>query len=349
MSEVPQQIIAAWPGLLVEAVPYGTGLINVTLKGQLCGETVIVQRVHPAFAASVHEDIEAITAHLASHSLLTPRLIRTKTGDLCAVDSEKRPWRVLTFIEGSFSHDRLPSAALAKEAGHVVGRHHRAVADLSWSYVHTRPGIHDIDYRRAGLQSAADAHKSHRLARDVADLSARLAPLRPLLLPQSASQLRHAHGDLKASNILFDADGRGLCLVDFDTLALMAWPFEMGDAIRSWCNPRREDEPGAEIELDLYRAALSGYREGARDLELGDAEIDLLPRGLLTIAVELALRFLADALEERYFSFDSERYATQGDHNLVRAKGQIELALSVHASLAALEQVTHEELAALAQ
>ncbi|MFN7145937.1 MAG: hypothetical protein ACK4YP_19325, partial [Myxococcota bacterium] len=51
------------------------GLINVTWY---VGEPVrwVVQKLHPAFAASVHEDIEAVTAHLDARGLVTPRLLR---------------------------------------------------------------------------------------------------------------------------------------------------------------------------------------------------------------------------------------------------------------------------------
>ena len=337
MQPLPEVVLDAWPGLTVGTAPYGTGLINVTLKGSLDGAPVILQRVHPAFAPAVHYDIEAITRHLAERSLLTPRLIRTRTAELCTVDADGRAWRLLSFIEGSVSHDRFTTPTFTREAGRVVGRHHAAVADLRWSYVHTRPGIHDVGYRMRGFETAVAQHGEHRLLAEVHALRGRLVPLEPLLLPQDATPARHAHGDLKASNVLFDERGNGLCLVDLDTLADMAWPFEMGDAIRSWCNPRREDEPGAAIELDLYRAALAGYREGSARLDLAATEIELLPRGLLTIAVELALRFLSDALEERYFSFDPAKHASRGEHNLARARGQWRLAESVRAQRPALE------------
>ena len=40
------------------------------------------------------------------------------------------------------------------------------------------------------------------------------------------------------------------------------------------------------------------------------------------ISLELAARFCADALNERYFGWDAERFAGRGEHNLHRAHGQ---------------------------
>jgi Ser/Thr protein kinase RdoA (MazF antagonist) len=333
-----ERVVQAWPGLDVGRAPYGTGLINVTLAGTIGPARVIVQRVHPAFAPSVHEDIEAITAHLERKGVLTPRLVRTRDGALCALDPEGRAWRVLTFIEGSFSHDRLEGPEDAREAGRAVGVFHAALEDSTHAHVHTRPGIHDVAFRSAALQRALEDGARHRLYDDVAREVDAIRAHDGLLLPVDTTPARHAHGDLKASNVLFDGDRRALCLVDLDTLAKMARPFELGDAIRSWCNPRREDEPGAAIDLGMYEAALAGYRRGAGDGALSDDEIDRLPRGVLTIASELAMRFLTDALEERYFSFDPARFPGRGEHNLARARGQVELSKSIVANLGELER-----------
>jgi hypothetical protein len=65
---------------------------------------------------------------------------------------------------------------------------------------------------------------------------------------------------------------------------------------------------------------------------------------VLTIAAELCLRFLTDALEERYFGFDASRFATRGEHNLARARGQLELAKSLVAQLDAAERIVRETL-----
>ncbi len=333
-----------WSGLCLDPSPYGTGLINATWSGTLRGARVIAQHVHPAFGPRVHEDIEAVTAHLASKGVLTPRLVRSDRGELCVVDAEGRSLRVMTFIEGSESHDRLDARPRVREAGRVVGRTHAALADLDRVYVHTRPGIHDVAFRRRGLEAALEAERGHRLFASVRELSRRLERHSPLLLPVDVTRARHAHGDLKSSNILFSPEGHGLCLVDLDTLAHMAWPFELGDAIRSWCNPRREDEPGAHVDVGLFEAALLGYAQGAEGLSLEPTELELLPRGVLTIACELALRFLTDALEERYFAFDAARFAARGEHNLARARGQLELAESLASALSELEAITERTL-----
>ncbi len=246
-----REALWVWDDLVVEERPFGTGLINATWRGTLRGQPVVVQRVHPAFAPHVHDDIDRITRHLAARGVRTPLLVPTRDGRLCSVDDEGRSFRVLTFIEGSVAFDKVTSGRMAHEAGAMVGRFHAALADLEHTYVHVRPGIHDLAFRRANLDRALEAHREHRLHAAVAELDERARALEALALPLTTTRGRHAHGDLKISNVLFAEDGRALCLVDLDTLASMPFPFEIGDALRSWCNPRREDEPGAHVGRDF--------------------------------------------------------------------------------------------------
>jgi Ser/Thr protein kinase RdoA (MazF antagonist) len=327
----------AYPGLSVEPTPYGIGLINVTRKGRLGGADVIVQRVHPAFAGTVHEDIEAVTAHVAAKGLATPRLVRAKDGALFAADTEGRPWRVLTFVAGS-STDRVSGPDHATRAGELLGRFHAAVDDLQHEYVHVRPGVHELGYRFEGLTRALSENASHRLYDEASRLAATILAVQGEVAPLDVSRHRHAHGDLKVSNLLFDRDGRGVALVDLDTLARMPWPFEIGDALRSWCNPHGEDRESPELDEGIFEAALRGFARGsAGRFPLDPIEIELVPRGVFTIATELSIRFLTDALEEKYFGWDEGKYASRGDHNLARAKGQWSLAKSVRGAMRRLE------------
>ena len=116
--------------------------------------------------------------------------------------------------------------------------------------------------------------------------------------------------------------------MDLDTIGLMPWPHEMGDALRSWCNPAGEDHTESELEIGSFEAAVEGYAESARDLTPRE-DRERLVDGLETICLELSARFLADALNEAYFGWNASQYATRGEHNLVRAQGQWSLGRSV--------------------
>ena len=58
-------------------------------------------------------------------------------------------------------------------------------------------------------------------------------------------------------------------------------------------------------------------------------EIGAIVAATANIQVELAARFCADALNERYFGWDARRFGSRSEHNRVRAAGQ----LAVHRSL----------------
>ncbi len=339
-----QTAVRAWPGLRVEPGAFGTGLINDTRRARIGSELVVLQRVHPAFAPRVHVDIEAVTSHLAKKRIATPRLVRTADAELCTVAEDGRALRVLTFVDGT-SHDKLRTPAMANRAGALVATFHAALADLEHDYVHVRPGIHDLPFRLAGLERAVEAHRDHRLYAPAARLRDAIVAGSSGLLGASPTRPRHAHGDLKASNLLFDADGEGLCLVDLDTVASMSWPFELGDALRSWCNPAGEDVESPTIDVGTFSAAIEGYAGALGDLALSVEETELVPSGVRTIAAELCVRFLTDALEERYFGFDPARFPARGEHNLLRARGQWALAESVSAERDALEHATRRAFA----
>jgi hypothetical protein len=99
---------------------------------------------------------------------------------------------------------------------------------------------------------------------------------------------------------------------------------ELGDAWRSWCNLSGEDTTRANVDLGVMQASFEGYA-GAIERDLtGDERLGLL-LGVEWISLELACRFAADALNESYFGWEPRSYRTRGEHNLVRAHGQLAL------------------------
>ncbi|HTJ46467.1 MAG TPA: phosphotransferase, partial [Kofleriaceae bacterium] len=231
-------------------------------------------------------------------------------------------WRALTWVDGASTH-AVPSLAHAEAGGALVGRFHRAVDDLVHEYRFVRAGVHDTRAHLARLEAgakAADDGEAKALAFEI--LSTRIPPLPEL--PR-----RHAHGDLKISNILFRNE-QAIALVDLDTLGRQTIAFELGDAMRSWCNPHPEDAGRARFALDVFAAAMRGYRDAAGHL-LTKAEWPAIVLGLETVCVELAARFCADVFEDRYFGWDPARFPSRKAHNLVRAQGQLALARDVAA------------------
>lgn len=327
MSAVPSEVLAAWGWEAADIAPITGGLINATFAVRVEGApTAVLQRLHPIFAAEVNLDLEAITAHLAAHHLVTPRLVRTRD-DRAWVDHEGRAWRALSWVDGVSVH-RVPDPSWAEAAGALVGRFHRAVADLQHDYAFARAGVHDTAAhlaRLAALATDAQDAEGRALAEDILEAAGQLSPIP--VIPR-----RHCHGDLKISNVMFRREPlQAICLVDLDTLGLGTMAFELGDAMRSWCNPSGEDAGTITFDLAIFAAAIRGFRSTADDLVTAD-ERTAIVIGLETVCIELAARFAVDVFRDEYFGWDAARFPSRRAHNLVRARGQLALGRAVHAA-----------------
>ncbi len=323
--------------------PIDGGLINRTWS--LTDDTDarwILQAVNPIFAPEVNLDIDAVTAHLAARGVPTPRLRRTSTGGLW-ITVDDAVYRVMTHLNGE-AHDRLANPAQAEEAGAALARFHRALADLEHTFAARRLGVHDTAKHLATLAEALVSHAQHSLHGDVAALAEEIqAHCHPLSDAQLGPE-RVVHGDPKINNLLFDDDGHATAFIDLDTVAPMALPLELGDALRSWCNAAAsgEDDDAPTFTVELFAAAIRGY---AAHGAIAEPQREAIPDAVHTIMLELAARFAADALRESYFGWDAERFTSRGAHNLVRAKGQVALARSFREQRRSIEEATKDAFA----
>ena len=314
-------------GLQAESVAFVEhGLINRTWRVRAGGGQVYaLQRLSPILGAEIHDDIEAVTAHLAAKGMATPRLVRTAGGDLY-VQREDGVWRVLTWLEGEF-HNRLENAGQARQAGALLARFHRALADFGGRFASRRRTIHEPARRFAELDRALADHAGHPLRAEALELRRRTMEIVAGLPPMPDTPLRVVHGDPKINNMLFTPEGEGLAMVDLDSLGRLSLPCELGDAFRSWCNPAGEDSEDTEFSVELFEAARSGYL-GVADFITSD-EKNCLVDATLWITLELTTRFTADILNDRYFGWNPRRFASRAEHNLLRARGQLNLAESL--------------------
>jgi Ser/Thr protein kinase RdoA (MazF antagonist) len=305
--------------------PLGRGLINQTYRACTAEGQFVLQRVSAIFDPAIHHNIRAVTRRLRELGLCTPELLDSRDGTPWVDLGPDGVWRLSTLVEG-VGFDVVQSLEQARAAGRLVASFHRALEGLDHHFVGVRLGVHDTGAHLGSLRQALEGERSHRLRGEVLELgsaileaSAELPPL-PLVAP------RPCHGDLKLNNLLFAGPSaperdRALCLIDLDTLGPMELGVELGDAWRSWCNPGGENRTDASFDLAIFEASWQGYAE-ASGRALPDDERRALLLGVEWVSLELSARFAADALRERYFGWDPERFPRRGEHNLIRARSQ---------------------------
>ncbi len=305
------------------------GLVNRTYRVDASAGQFILQWVNPVFADEIHGNIRAVTRAVRDAGLATPELLDTDAGPVLARDGGDR-WRLWTFLPGR-SFSTFEHAHRASSAGLLVGRFHAAMANLRHEFVGMREGVHDTPRHLQRLDAALALSPGHRLEREVQGLARELLASHATLAPLPELPPMVGHGDLKLDNLRFDASGENAyALLDLDTVGPLALAHELGDMWRSWCNRAGEDGPHAteqSIDHEVLAASMRGYREGL-GRSLSTAERDAISRGPTWISLELAARFLTDAIEERYFGWDSSKFPARGEHNLARASRQLALHLA---------------------
>lgn len=342
----------ALPSAQVSRHWFGSTPIRPLPDGGLINQTFVVgapsiaalQWLNPIFPAAVNHDIDAVTSHLASQGLITPRVLRTQDGELWVDDPGGGCWRVLSWVPGRTVH-RVDSAALAYAAGSTLGRFHNALH--SWDPVRVAPvrQIHDTQARMDELESALRSSHDHPLFASVEPVAAEVLERWSTWAGSTTLPQRTCHGDPKISNIRFSTgDDTGICMIDLDTVGPQSLDCELGDAWRSWCNPAGEDDPdAARVDLERFAASAAGFLDHAPTLHPDEASA--LVGGLERICLELAARFARDALLNSYFKEDRQRFPAVGAHNLHRAQGQLVLARDARAQRRACDRIFQEALA----
>lgn len=316
--------------------PLGEGLINRTfLLRTADGSEFVLQRVNPIFGPEVHDDIAAVTAHVLRKGLVVPRLVPARDGALCArVDGEM--WRLMNRLPGE-SRSTLRRPAEAEAAGEMLGRFHSALLDLNHDFRFVRTGVHDTQRHLDRLRDTLRTRHDHPRFSDVEPLGRKILDAGANLPALTSLPPRIVHGDPKINNFLFEpGTDRVLGLVDMDTLSRMPLPLELGDAFRSWCNRDGENSATAQFSADLLVAAAKGVARHSAAW-MTPAEIRSIVPATLTICVELAARFCADAVCEDFFAWDERRFASHSEHSQVRAAGQLSLSESLRSQMPKLE------------
>ena len=343
-------------GEFISAVAYGSGHINETFvatyemrAGGKGTGTRQCRFIHQRINANIFKDPATLMCNLArvtqhirgkleaqgeedlERRVLT--LISTRDNIDWVIDERGNYWRTFQFIEGATTFDVVETVDQARAVGRAFGEFQSQLIDLGPPRLaFTIPGFHNTRERLRAFQEAVERDVCNRAAsvRDEINRVDHYVDLvDDLLKLQRAGEipLRVVHNDTKINNVLIDDEtGKGLCVIDLDTVMPGLVADDFGDLIRTSSSFAREDERDLSkvvVELPIFEALVIGYLSASGSF-LTDSEVDSLIVGSKLMTYEQALRFLADHLAgDTYFRIHREA------HNLDRARVQIALLDSI--------------------
>lgn len=318
--------------------PMGEGLINDTFRvrtAETDAPDYVLQRVNHAIfkdVAGLQRNIERVTEHIRRKLLAQGckdverrvlRLVGVRGEDRTFVEAEGGFWRMTVLIDGARTISEV-TPETARLTGEAIGEFEAMLADLPGGpLVESIPRFHDMGFRLEELREAVAADRAGRLegVRDLVEaFEGRAEEMLWAEREHAAGRLpkRVCHCDTKVSNVLFDADGGVLCVIDLDTLMPSFVSSDYGDFLRTAGSTAPEDEPDRSrigVRWDVVDAFRQGYL--SRAVFLTDVERGLLDRAMGMFAYMQGVRFLTDYLNgDVYYKTGYE------DHNLVRARAQ---------------------------
>ncbi|MDD3430251.1 MAG: aminoglycoside phosphotransferase family protein [Oscillospiraceae bacterium] len=328
-DEMIQETLAAYDfgGQIVGTVRYGEGHINDTFcvyTQQPDGDCkrFILQRINTDTfnnPRQLMENISGVTTYLRSHIQQnggdtlreTLNVLPTKEGAAYYTDTQTGAWRVYLFVEGTVCLQKVENEADFYTVAQTFGNFQNMLADYPADTLHeTIAAFHDTPNRYENFEKAVQADvlgRAKGVQAEIDFVRARKADCRVLkdLLQTGKLPLRVTHNDTKLNNVLIDkTTGKGICVIDLDTVMPGLSLHDFGDSIRFGANNCAEDEPDTakvSFSLPLFETFTKGFLNAAGDA-LTKVEKEYLPWGAKLMTLECGMRFLTDYLEgDHYF------------------------------------------------
>ena len=342
-----------------EAERFGAGHINDTFAVWAADRSKrwILQRINTdtfTDPAGLMENVTGVTAYLRRQIIErggdpdreTLNVIPTLDGKPYYTDTEGGAWRAYIFVEGTVCLQKVENERDFYTAAETFGNFQNQLAGYPAATLHeTIARFHDTPNRYANFEKALAADVMGRakdVGPEIAFIRAREADCRVLVdqLAAGVLPLRVTHNDTKLNNVLIDQEtGKGICVIDLDTVMPGLSAYDFGDSIRFGANDCAEDESDqskVHFSLHLYKVFAEGYLAAAGSA-MTEAERRSLPWGAKLMTLECGIRFLTDYLEgDHYFKI------SRPDQNLDRARTQFTLVEGMEREFDAMTQLALE-------
>ena len=343
-------------GRITDIQQYGSGNINSTFLVTLDFQPpFILQRLNTTVFCQpelVMDNIcvlsDRVSQRLQQFELpakrrwLIPDILPTQEKQHYHIAEDGSFWRAMSFIDNSQSFDTIQNSNHAREIGYGLGMFHLLLDDLpSDCLADTLSGFHitpqylrhyEATVAKSKIKSSPEVDYCLKFVSD--------RPKLPYILEAAKAagklKLRTIHGDPKINNIMIDCvTEQAVAMIDLDTVKPGLIHYDIGDCLRSGCNPLGEETDTWErvcFQPELARLILQGYLEVARFLTAED--YNYIYDAIRLLAFELGLRFFTDYLAGNvYFN------ANYPEHNLARALVQFKLTESIEQQKTAIGNI----------
>jgi Ser/Thr protein kinase RdoA (MazF antagonist) len=331
-------------GSVKKVVALGEGFINDTFIIHTEGNSpnYILQRKNKKVFSPIPammENIEKVCSHIKAkvekaggdpmREAMT--VIPANDGKLYFLDEEEEYWAVSLFIDDTIAYEAAETPELAYAGGKGIGKFQALVSDLKEPLTDILPGFHNIRIRYEQWDDVLrrdPVGRKVKVAEEISWIESRRKEMMNFWkrVEDGTIPTRVSHNDTKINNILFDKNGKVLCVIDLDTVLNSTVLNDFGDAIRYYTNTGKEDDinlDNVSMDMKIFKAFARGYLEEA-SLFLTPKEKEYLAFSARYITCEQVLRFLMDYIDgDNYYKIKSQ------EHNLVRTRAQYKLLASM--------------------
>ena len=312
---------------------FGSGLINNTWLISEKEKGFILQRINQnvfkdpfAIATNIHLVCNYFKDKHPGYLFPCPR--KTIIGDNIAFIEGEGYFRMFPFIKNSHTIDVVNSPSQAYEAAKQFGRFTNLLSVFPVNKLKiTLPDFHNLPLRYSQFEIAIKEGNKERIKQSALMISflkdqQEIVSISEQINNNPSFKKRVTHHDSKISNVLFDDNNKGLCVVDLDTVMPGYFISDFGDMMRTYLSPVSEEEKDVskiEIREEYFKAIAEGYLS-EMEKELTKVEKRYLVYAGKFMVYMQALRFLADYLNNDIYY--GSKYEGQ---NFIRANNQASL------------------------
>jgi Ser/Thr protein kinase RdoA (MazF antagonist) len=341
----------------VSVTPHGSGLINRTWLIRSGKDTYILQQLNGQVFSQpslIADNIEMVGRYLTDHypSTVFPRPVRSIRGETMIDAGPNGHYRLYPFIENSITIDVAHTPAQAFEAARQFGGFTHMLSGFQAEHLHeTLPAFHDLSLRYRSFSKALEKNLLPERIAKAKQLITFLKAQYPLvtsyeeILTNPEFKRRVTHHDTKISNVLFDKEGKGICVIDLDTVMPGYFISDVGDMFRTYLSPVTEEESDmsrVNVRPEYFEAIVQGYLQEMIDVLTPEEKQAFVYAGEFMLYMQ-ALRFLTD-----YLAGDIYYGSRYEGHNYVRALNQTTLLQRFQEKTPALKAIADKVLATAA-